>query len=229
MQIQTHNIPPSLQGNYNGIANPFAYPVETPSEAHKMLFLHFLLPMVLVAMAINLWLGFFRPMEYYHRHDAPQSTTTNHHEFYEDWLLLDSKGETEHLLPATRYNGVKENPLSPEEVDRLLSFIRAEEGEIDIPRSSAGRKRKATGDEDSPISDSAMNGGSVSPRTRKLKIETDFGVDHRWVSKVSDYRSCVRDEDVFDQSAGSGEFPFTFRASHPDRDIKFPSKLRSKN
>lgn len=190
--------------------------------------------MVIVAMFLNLWLvGFIRPWEYYHRHDSsppPQNnTTTTGPEYFEDWLLLDSDSSFESteysLLPASRYDGVKETPLSPEEVERLVAFIHTDDEEVEVP----SRKRKATSDNDSPVSHRATDGGSVSPRTRKLKIETDFGVDYKWVSGVSDHGSCVRDEEgVFGQSAGSSEFPFTFRASHPDRAIRFPSKLRSR-
>ncbi|KAL8934231.1 MAG: hypothetical protein Q9216_006006 [Gyalolechia sp. 2 TL-2023] len=177
----------------------------------KMLFLHFLFPMVLVAMIINIWLGFVRPWEY-HRHDDAQNTTatTAYCEYYEDWLLLnDGDAESEGLLRPTRYNGVKESPLSPEEVDRLTRPIFADDDEEEIPRS-ADRKRKATGG-DSPVSDVSTDGGSVSPRTRKLKIETDFGVDQKWVGEVSDDESCVREENEFDQDSG---FPSRRRSMH---------------
>ncbi|KAL9029883.1 MAG: hypothetical protein Q9196_001927 [Gyalolechia fulgens] len=177
----------------------------------RMLFLHFLLPMIVVAMAMNLWLACVRPWEY-HRHDARNAGRC---ECYEDWLLLDGETESESLLPATRYNGVKESPLSPAEVDRLASLIRADDG---MPRSS-GRKRKAAG-EDSPASDVSTDGGSVSPRTRKLKIQTVFGVDQRWVSDVSDYGSCAQEENVLGHDSYWGEYPFAFRASCPAGKVK---------
>ncbi|KAL8996708.1 MAG: hypothetical protein Q9188_006504 [Gyalolechia gomerana] len=183
MHFCSHVIPAAVEGLYTGIKHPsnitcrnweVAAELQTENNINnadlKMLFLHFFLPMIVVAMAINLWLGFVRPWEY-HRDDARNTTGQ---EYYEDWLLLDSEIESESHLSATRYNSVKKSPLSPDEVDRLACLIRADD---EIPRSS-GRKRKATG-QDSPVSDASTNGWSVSPRTRKLKIVTDFAMDQR--------------------------------------------------
>ncbi|KAL9594628.1 MAG: hypothetical protein Q9219_006936 [cf. Caloplaca sp. 3 TL-2023] len=187
--------------------NTFTFPQQTtqPSNENlKLLFLYFLFPTVVAALSLNLWLAFVRRGEY------SQDGARCAGEFEENWLLADNDDEGN--------GGIQEGPLSPEEVDRLIGIFRAEQeaSRATTINKSSCRKRKAT-DEDSPVSDAATDGSSPSPRARKLKIDTNCGINHRWVSEVPVSHSNSQEES---QNAGWGEFPFTFRASHPDRAIR---------
>ena len=184
----------------------------------KILFLRFLIPMLVFAVAFNLYLSFIRPEEYY-REDAQYGNGE-----IEDWYFTDGEVDESSPLPAIPFNSVKEGPLSPDEVDRLTNLIRTDtmSSTATSSTSGAGRKRKA-GEEDSPVSDASTDGGS-SPRTRKLKIETDFGAVGRW---VPDYGSCVQDDTDFHGESSWGEYPFSFRVSYPDRIIKSATRRRN--
>lgn len=180
----------------------------------------FLLPVIFVAFAFNLWLSFVRqPWESYRVDD-------HHYAAIEepDWLLADSDIDEDAAVPAPRYNSVKEGPLSPDEVSRLINIIRAE-GEAAKTNSrpaSPGRKRKA-GDENSPVSDASSDEG---PRSRKLKIQTDFGTYGRCITEGRNYGSCIHEERESDGSSVWGEYQFTFRASPPNRPIRSMPKFR---
>lgn len=202
---------------------PMLQAPQAEKDDYKVLFLHFLIPMIIVAVAFNLWLSFARPWEY-RRSDARYGNE------YEDWLLVDSGVDDDSPLPVTSYNSVKEGPLSPDEVHRLINIVRAdkEASRDDLTTKGCGRKRKA-GEPDSPISDVSTDDGSASPRTRKLKVETDLGVASTWVNEVPSYGSCLQEETTLGQESGWGEFPFTFRVPHPNRAIRSASRHRSPN
>ncbi|KAI4123963.1 MAG: hypothetical protein LQ338_005040 [Usnochroma carphineum] len=190
-------------------------------DALMILSLQLLVPVVLLALALNLWLACARPWEYYL--DNVYYTDSE----FEDLLLVDSAIDEDAPVPASRYNGVKEGPLSPDEVRRLINIIRADKKapQAKLGASSTGQKRKA-GDEASPISGASGNGRSTSPKSRKLKIETDFGTYGRWISEGRNYGSCIQEEKRIDGPSIWGEHEFTFRASHPDRAITSTPKLR---
>ncbi|KAL8716916.1 MAG: hypothetical protein Q9225_005790 [Loekoesia sp. 1 TL-2023] len=202
---------------------PMVQAPQAEKNGLKVLFLYFLIPTIVIAVAFNLWLSFARPWEN-HRDDARYRSE------HEDWLLVDSDIDVDGPLPVTSYNSVKEGPLSPDEVRRLIDIIRAdlEASRDDMTTKCSGRKRKA-GEPDSPISDVSTDDGSASTRTRKLKVETDLGVASRWMSEVPNYGSCLQEETTFDQDSGWSEFPFTFRVAHPDRAIRSASRRRSPN
>ncbi|KAL9008489.1 MAG: hypothetical protein Q9173_006388 [Seirophora scorigena] len=184
------------------------------NEDIKVIVLMFLVPVVFVACALNLWLSFARPWEYY-RDDARYVASEQ-----EDWLLTDSDVDENAFVRPAAYQGVKEGPLSPEEVTRLIKIIRSDDktSKAATTATSVGRKRKA-GDEASPVeAASASEGpGWVDPRSRKLKIDTDVSA---WVGGMRDYGSCFQGETSVDRSSNWVEYPFTFRAPHPNRKIK---------
>ncbi|KAL8828401.1 MAG: hypothetical protein Q9170_006616 [Blastenia crenularia] len=201
-------------------------------EDLQTIFLHFFIPIVAVALVFNLWLSFVRPWEY-HRDDARYAGDAN-----EDWLpvdndIVDNDSDGEIVPWRTLQDGFKEVPFSQDEGRRLIDLIKAGE-QASAARAlrpgsdRASRKRKA-GDEASPVSDAATrDDGTMSPRARKFKIETQFGVDGKWVGQVPNYGSCdVPHENSSDQGSIGGEFPFTFRTPHPGRAIKSPVRRRS--
>lgn len=188
----------------------------------ESLMLWFLLPVILSAFIINLWLSFVRSYDH-HRDHAGYVTIEE-----EDWLLADSDIDEDAPVPSRCYNTIKEGPLSPEEVGRLIDIIRADEvAPKGISRTVVpGLKRKA-GDEASPIGGGSSDEGSRSPKARKLRIETDFGTSGRWVSENCRKGSSIHEENLEAPSAW-GEYEFTFRASPPNRAIRSIPKLRQK-
>ncbi|KAI4143285.1 MAG: hypothetical protein LQ341_002954 [Variospora aurantia] len=190
---------------------PFSIPAAANDDI-QVLVIMILVPAVVVACALNLWLGFARPWEYY-GDDARYVASEQ-----EDWLLTASDVDENISVAPWAYRGVKEGPLSPEEVTRLIKIIRSDQKALEAATtaSSPGRKRKA-GDEASPVEAASAGEGSVSPRSRKLKIDTDVSV---WVGGMRDYGSCFQGKDSAGGKSNWVEYPFTFRASHPDRKIK---------
>ncbi|KAL8901298.1 MAG: hypothetical protein Q9207_005271 [Kuettlingeria erythrocarpa] len=172
----------------------------------------FLLPVVFVAIIFNLWLSFARPWEYY-RDDARYVAVEE-----EDWLLADSDVDEDAPVPRRCYNTIKEGPLSPEEVSRLIEMIRADEAAskgVSKRTTVPSLKRKA-GDKASSIGEASSDEGSRSSKARKLRIETDFGTRGRWVSENCRKGSSIHEENLAAPSV-LGAFEFTFRASPPDR------------
>ncbi|KAI4185840.1 MAG: hypothetical protein LQ346_005800 [Caloplaca aetnensis] len=181
----------------------------------------FLLPVVFTAIIFNLWLSFARPWEYY-RDDARYVAVEE-----EDWLLAESDVDEDAPVPRRCYNTIKEGPLSPEEVSRLINMIRADEAaskSVSRRTSVPNLKRKA-GDRASPFGEASSDEGSRSPKARKLRIETDFGTSGRWVSENCREGSSIHEENGGRPSAW-GEYEFTFRASPPDRAIRSMRKHR---
>ena len=164
----------------------------------------FLIPLVVTVLGFHLYLAYLRPWEYY-RNDTRYVDNDLEYEY-----LTDSE---ENFLPATRRMSIKEGPLSPEEVSRLRGIILSEDK---VFTSGAGRKRKA-GEADALVDD-----GSVSWRSRKIKLDTKDGSEAGWVSDES-WDNNPFDEDG-DSVAGMSEmgsfYPFTFRSQFPDRTIK---------
>ncbi|KAL8689030.1 MAG: hypothetical protein Q9218_005208 [Villophora microphyllina] len=170
-------------------------------ESFSTFFIFFLIPLVTASMLFSLFLIFSKPGRPYLDSDLRYVIDSEEWmDAEEEWAL--TPNENTPSAPR-RYNTIKEGPLSPEEVQRLedLIFSDAKAGKLD-----GGKKRK--------------NDLSVSPRTRKMKIEgADGGV---WVG--GEYGSCA-DEGVGDEyetpaSKEGWVYPFSFRAAHPDREIK---------
>ncbi|KAI4145088.1 MAG: hypothetical protein L6R39_003942 [Caloplaca ligustica] len=192
--------------------------VETAHDDFKSFTLLFLMPVVLVAFAFNLYLSFARPWVYY-RDDARYVAVEQ-----EDWLLVDSAIDDDTPVPATSYNTVKEAPLSPDEVSRLLDIIRADK-KASSNASVPGRKRKA-GEEAVPWSNASSDEGSPSPRARKLKIDTNVA---RWVTELPSYGACLQEDEHISGPSEEDKYQFTFRAPHPDRPVRSASKGRRRS
>ncbi|KAL8930461.1 MAG: hypothetical protein Q9208_000645 [Pyrenodesmia sp. 3 TL-2023] len=187
----------------------------------KSLMLWFLLPVILFAIMINLWLSFVRSYDH-HRDHAGYVTIEE-----EDWLLADTDIDEDAPVPARCYNTIKEGPLSPDEVGRLIDMIRGDKAasrKVVSKTGVPGLKRKA-GDKTSPIGEASSDEGSRSPKARKLRIETDFGTSGRWVSENCRKGSSIHEENLEAPLAWS-EYEFTFRASPPNRAIRSIPKLR---
>ncbi|KAL8749018.1 MAG: hypothetical protein Q9184_006969 [Pyrenodesmia sp. 2 TL-2023] len=192
----------------------------TTNAQTESLMLWFLLPVILLAFIINLWLSFVRSYDH-HRHHAGYVTIEE-----EDWLLADTDVNENVPVPSRCYNTIKEGPLSPEEVGRLIDMIRADEAASKgISRTAVPSLKRKAGDKASPIGEESSDEGCRSPKSRKLRIETDFGTSGRWVSENCRKGSSIHEENLEAPSAW-GEYEFTFRASPPNRAIRSVSKLR---
>ncbi|KAL8787314.1 MAG: hypothetical protein Q9213_002305 [Squamulea squamosa] len=124
--------------------------------------------------------------------------------------------ETDKLLQS-----MKEQSLSQDEVSRITSLIRAADNHADYG-SISSRKRKAAEDSDQSGDERLDN-----PRSRKLKVETDFGVHGTWVSDhLTASPSIMSVEGLNSGYSADCETPFTFRAPHPGRAIRSPVKHR---
>lgn len=170
------------------------------------IFVWFLIPLVVATLVLTAWLLYEKPARRYSRY--VDETDEEWVDAQEDWVLTDGVVEERAPLAPSQHNAVKEGPLSPEEVQRLkcLIFVGGK------AQNASAWKRKHSVPE--------------SLRRRKVKIETEDGVSARW---VSEYGSCA-DEGESDELKTAAEdwvYPFTFRAAHPDRDIKRPKRLRT--
>ncbi|KAL8895296.1 MAG: hypothetical protein Q9192_003723 [Flavoplaca navasiana] len=118
---------------------------------------------------------------------------------------------------------VKEVPLSAHEVALLTHVIRDADNVPDYGTIVSSRKRKAAED-----SDEFDEGRLGNPRTRKLKIETDSGVDSRWVCKeFTRSPSFMSGQDLNSGLSTGCETPFTFRSPHPVRAGRSPATRRN--
>ncbi|KAL8873511.1 MAG: hypothetical protein Q9174_001035 [Haloplaca sp. 1 TL-2023] len=179
----------------------------TKADLTSTFLLRFLFPLVVVVLGFHFFLAFLRPWKYY-RNDARYVDNELEYEY-----LTDSEDD---FRPATRGRmSIMEGPLSPEEVSRLRGLVLLEEK---ASASGAGRKRKA-GEADALADD-----GSLSSRSRKIKLDTGDASEDGWVSDESwDTNPFDEDADA-DSISGMSEigcfYPFTFRSQHPDRTIK---------
>ncbi|KAL8968204.1 MAG: hypothetical protein Q9183_002571 [Haloplaca sp. 2 TL-2023] len=164
----------------------------------------FLIPLVAFVLGFHFYLAYLRPWEYY-RNDTRYVDNELEYDY-----LTDSE---ENFLPATRRMSIKEGPLSPEEVSRLRGLILSDDKAF--ASGAAGRKRKAA------EADALDDDGSVSSRSRKIKLDTGDGSEAGWSDGSWDTNPS--DEEV-DSVAGMSEigsfYPFTFRSQFPDRTIK---------
>ncbi|KAL8722522.1 MAG: hypothetical protein Q9181_007472 [Wetmoreana brouardii] len=193
-------------------------PVPANTANFSQVFWLLLVPFALLAIVLE-WLNCTRPWEDY-RDDAryvENEVDEGMEEAREDWLLTDNDVDEGAPLPPTRYNTVKEGPLSPDEVERLKGLIIADKEASGTESNAGSRKRKAEGTEQ-----------SISPRSRKAKIESPNGMEAHWVSEEAlEYDADVQDDE--DNAAGCSEncfYPFTFRAAHPNRIINPSIKHR---
>lgn len=170
-------------------------------------FVWFLIPLVIATLIAIAWLLYEKPTRIYSRY--VHETADEWANAREDWILTDADVDETAPLAPSRYNAVKEGPLSPEEVQRLQSLILADGNAKGKSRKAGDRKRK--------------NHVSISPRARKIKIETNDGVYAQWLSK---YGSCADKGDSGEYETASEDwvYRFSFRAAHPDRPIRRPRK-----
>ncbi|KAL9577516.1 MAG: hypothetical protein Q9212_006313 [Teloschistes hypoglaucus] len=155
-------------------------------------FVWFLIPLVIATLIAVAWLLYEKPARIYSRY-------------------VDETADEYETAPLaiSRYNAIREGPLSPEEVQRLESLVPADGNAKGKARKAGDRKRK--------------NRVSISPRALKTEIETNDGVYAQWLSK---YGSCD-DKGESDESKTASEnwvYRFSFRAAHPDRPIRCPRK-----
>ncbi|KAI4271992.1 MAG: hypothetical protein L6R38_006721 [Xanthoria sp. 2 TBL-2021] len=225
----------------------------TPQAKAKMMadltfFLQYLIVLLAIVIVFMLWHDYMSSWEDYSENSrARERNYADWADDYEDWvqrheeradettplvrrheqgplspdevLRLSSllNDETDKLLRS-----VKENPLSPEEVARLTKLIRADADDRSDYGSIVSRKRKAVKD-----SDDSGDEWLENPRTRKLKIETDAGVNAKWVcGDLTRSPSVLGERDSYSGYSADCEVPFTFRAPHPGRTIKSPVKQR---
>ncbi len=105
----------------------------------------------------------------------------------------------------------------------LTKLVRAADADNQSDHwSIASRKRKAV-----DHSDDSDDEWSGKPRARKLKIETDAGVNAKWVcGEFTRSPGVLSERDSYSGYSADCEIPFTFRAPHPGRKIKSPVKQR---
>ncbi|KAL8635850.1 MAG: hypothetical protein Q9228_006700 [Teloschistes exilis] len=170
-------------------------------------FVWFLIPLVIATLIAVAWLLYEKPARIYSRY--VDETADVWADARENWILADGEVDETAPLAPSRYNAVKEGPLSPEGVQKLRSLILADGDANRKARKAGDRKRK--------------NDGSISPRGRKIKIETKDGVFAQW---LSEYGSCADKGESDEHETASEDWvrPFSFRAAHPDRPIRRPRK-----
>ncbi|KAI4103491.1 MAG: hypothetical protein LQ339_004216 [Xanthoria mediterranea] len=101
-------------------------------------------------------------------------------------------------------------------------LVRADADNQSDHGSMASRKRKAV-----DRSDDSGDEWLGKPRARKLKIETDAGVNAKWVcGEFTRSPGVLSERGSYNGYSADCEIPFTFRAPHPGRKIKSPVKQR---
>ncbi|CAO1597462.1 hypothetical protein XANCAGTX0491_001269 [Xanthoria calcicola] len=104
----------------------------------------------------------------------------------------------------------------------LTKLVRADADNQSDHGSMVSRKRKAV-----DHSDDSGDEWLGNPRARKLKIETDAGVNAKWVcGEFTRSPGVLNERDSYSGYSADCEIPFTFRAPHPGRKIKSPVMQR---
>ncbi|KAL8949391.1 MAG: hypothetical protein Q9222_004491 [Ikaeria aurantiellina] len=194
----------------------------------------FLAPVVVVALFLTLWPSRTQEQDC---HNCPHYDNPEFECEYEDWVSHSSDSEDDASIRANAYNSVKRVPLSRDEVSRLIDTMRADSYS---PQTTWGLKREASNElsmftdlaannaqatcglkrKASDASEAATGSSSESPRSRKLKIVTDFGVEGKWVNEEPKVFKVANSEDSPSGSSTDLVAPFTFRASLPGREIR---------